>query len=78
MEEQIRTSLREAVLESDRIRRHLEELHQEIGKQGNALALQIGSRDALAKLILPEGVTLAKAWDDDLNGLRTGGEGEPE
>ncbi len=50
----------------------LKALRQEQLAKGHELAAAAGSRDGLAILFLPAGMTLQQAWDQDYKNLRTG------
>lgn len=53
-------------------KKHVEGLEAQREQQRGKVAYAIGGRDALAKTLLPDGKTLAAAWDEDWQGLRTG------
>jgi len=80
MDHQIQQRVRQQIkackaiqIEVAELDQQIEKLQQQKSARTNALIQAIGAREALASLLLPEGTTLAEAWREDLNGLRTGG-----
>lgn len=73
MRDEIRKRLRETVGQVAELRNQIVALEQQLDHGRIALAQAIGAREVLAEMFLPDGIPLSKAWEEDLDGLRTGG-----
>lgn len=70
-EPQLRDELRQLVIQSDNASRKVQETVQALQASEIAMHKLIAQRDLLARLFLPEGMTLQEAWTDNYEGLRS-------